>query len=66
MEMPFFTPTNDSVGEVLVKHMGLVSVPIILHPISLAFWISSLTLRVTSSTLTELTMRKLQHFKFSL
>lgn len=34
--MPFVTPINDSVGEVLVKHMGLASIPLILHPISLA------------------------------
>ena len=34
--MLFVTPINDSVGEVLDKHMGLVSIPLILHPISLA------------------------------
>lgn len=57
--MPFVTPRNDSVGEVLVEHQGLASVPIILHPTGLASYRTSLlTLHVTFSPLTELTTRR--------
>lgn len=49
--MPFVTPKNDSVGEVLVEQQGLASVPIILHPTGLASYRISLLTHVSHSVL---------------